>query len=149
MENIQSVSVPLTWFEELIVWTNMLTRWRCNRKNFSHQDGGFIGVTSLTTCNLYFSCPVESLMMYQGEPQSSRQRMRPWLEARVNSGEIPGLEWIDRNRRIFKVPWKSVNNRDWTELVLKFSRLVRSYCIVNNLVFTVNTKKGKIKEWYS
>lgn len=61
------------------------------------------------------SYPVDSVMMYQGEPQSSRQRMRPWLEARINSGEIQGLEWIDQSQLIFKVPWKHVGNREWKE----------------------------------
>ena len=54
-------------------------------------------------------------MAFQGEPQSTRQRMRPWLENRINSGEIPGLEWIDKTQLIFKVPWKHVGNREWRE----------------------------------
>ena len=54
-------------------------------------------------------------MAYQGEPQSTRQRMRPWLENRINSGEIAGLEWIDKTQLIFKVPWKHVNKREWKE----------------------------------
>lgn len=54
-------------------------------------------------------------MAFQGEPQSSRQRMRPWLENRINSGEIPGLEWIDKSQHIFKVRWKNVGNREWRE----------------------------------
>ena len=54
-------------------------------------------------------------MAYQGEPQSTRQRMRPWLENRINSGEIAGLAWIDKTQLIFKVPWKHVGNREWKE----------------------------------
>ena len=54
-------------------------------------------------------------MAYQGEPQSTRQRMRPWLENRINSGEIAGLEWTDKTQLIFKVPWKHVNKREWKE----------------------------------
>ena len=49
------------------------------------------------------------------QDSQSRQRMRPWLEARINSGEIPGLEWVDKNRQIFKVPWKRFCNREWKE----------------------------------
>ena len=41
--------------------------------------------------------------------------MRPWLENRINSGEIAGLEWIDKTQLIFKVPWKHVGNREWKE----------------------------------
>lgn len=45
----------------------------------------------------------------------TRQRMRPWLESQINRGEIRGLEWIQRDQKIFKVPWKHVGNREWSE----------------------------------
>jgi len=35
-----------------------------------------------------------------------RQRLRPWLINQINSGEIPGLVWIDKENMIFKIPWK-------------------------------------------
>ena len=35
-----------------------------------------------------------------------RQRLRPWLINQINSGEIPGLIWIDKENMIFKIPWK-------------------------------------------
>lgn len=35
-----------------------------------------------------------------------RQRLRPWLIAQINSGEIPGLVWLDKENMIFKIPWK-------------------------------------------
>ncbi|KAK3085246.1 hypothetical protein FSP39_000565 [Pinctada imbricata] len=46
---------------------------------------------------------------------SQRQRMRPWLEAKVNSGSIKGLQWIDKNQMIFRVPWKHGGKHDWNE----------------------------------
>lgn len=55
-----------------------------------------------------------SMMPYNTEPQS-RQRMRPWLESRINSREIAGLEWVDQSQLVFKVPWKHVGNREWKE----------------------------------
>ncbi|XP_048752702.1 interferon regulatory factor 1-like isoform X2 [Ostrea edulis] len=45
----------------------------------------------------------------------SRQRMRPWLEAKVQAGNIPGLSWIDQEKKIFKVPWKHGGKHDWSE----------------------------------
>lgn len=45
----------------------------------------------------------------------TRQRMRPWLEAKIESGKIPGLQWIDKNKKIFKVPWKHGGKHDWNE----------------------------------
>lgn len=48
-------------------------------------------------------------------PENNRQRMKPWLEAKINGGKVPGLEWLDREQRIFKVPWKRLGNREWNE----------------------------------
>ncbi|XP_060597200.1 interferon regulatory factor 4-like isoform X2 [Ruditapes philippinarum] len=45
----------------------------------------------------------------------TRQRMRPWLESQINSGGIRGLEWVDKDQKMFKVPWKHVGNREWSE----------------------------------
>lgn len=45
----------------------------------------------------------------------TRQRMRPWLESKVESGQIPGLAWIDREKKIFRVPWKHGGKHDWNE----------------------------------
>lgn len=44
-----------------------------------------------------------------------RQRMRPWLEYHINNGTTPGLAWLDKHEKIFKVPWKHVGNREWSE----------------------------------
>ncbi|XP_067650718.1 interferon regulatory factor 8-like isoform X2 [Haliotis asinina] len=48
------------------------------------------------------------------EPQN-RQRLRPWLEAKINSGNFPGLEWVDHHQYIFKIPWKHGGKQDWSE----------------------------------
>ncbi|XP_045193922.2 interferon regulatory factor 5-like isoform X2 [Mercenaria mercenaria] len=45
----------------------------------------------------------------------TRQRMRPWLESQINNGQIRGLEWVDEQQKMFKVPWKHVGNREWSE----------------------------------
>ena len=45
---------------------------------------------------------------YAGSPASNqpRQRLRPWLTDQINEGKTPGLEWVDKNQMIFKIPWK-------------------------------------------
>ena len=45
-----------------------------------------------------------------------RQRFIPWLEEQINRGGIDGLEWIDRDIGLFKVPWVRV---DTPEFVLE------------------------------
>ena len=70
-------------------------------------------------------------MAYQSDQQSSRQKMRPWLESRINSGEIPGLEWVDQTQMIFKVPWKNVANRGWREDDSQIFKV--EFCVVLNV----------------
>ena len=40
--------------------------------------------------------------------------LRPWLENKLENGSIPGLEWFDKNRMMFKVPWKHRSKKDWS-----------------------------------
>ena len=35
----------------------------------------------------------------------SRERLRPWLERVLDSGQCEGVEWVDRSRQVFQVPW--------------------------------------------
>nr|UCK81527.1 interferon regulatory factor-like protein [Arenicola marina] len=43
-----------------------------------------------------------------------RQRLRPWLEAMIDRGNIPGLQWMDQDRSRFRIPWKHGGKQDWT-----------------------------------
>ncbi|XP_076470212.1 interferon regulatory factor 9-like [Babylonia areolata] len=45
----------------------------------------------------------------------ARQRLKPWLEAQINSGRFPGLAWVDRNKGIFRITWKHGGRADWSE----------------------------------
>lgn len=42
-----------------------------------------------------------------------RQRFTPWLKEQINRGDIDGLEWIDRDKGLFKVPWVRVDKPEF------------------------------------
>jgi len=42
-----------------------------------------------------------------------RQRFTPWLEEQINRGGIDGLEWLDRDKGLFKVPWVRVDKPEF------------------------------------
>ncbi|KAL8571726.1 hypothetical protein ACOMHN_060812 [Nucella lapillus] len=44
-----------------------------------------------------------------------RQRLKPWLEAQINSRRFPGLSWVDKAKGIFRITWKHGGRADWSE----------------------------------
>ncbi|XP_074653231.1 uncharacterized protein LOC141907479 [Tubulanus polymorphus] len=40
-------------------------------------------------------------------------RMPDWLAVQVNSREIPGLKWVDRDRTILQLPWRHRSAANW------------------------------------
>uniref|UniRef100_H2ZWF7 Interferon regulatory factor n=1 Tax=Latimeria chalumnae TaxID=7897 RepID=H2ZWF7_LATCH len=44
---------------------------------------------------------------------TTRMRMRPWLELQINSNAIPGLKWINKEKKIFQIPWKHAARHGW------------------------------------
>ena len=44
-----------------------------------------------------------------------RQQLRPWLIEQINKGDIKGLEWIDQNLKVFKIPWKHRSRCGWQQ----------------------------------
>ena len=42
-----------------------------------------------------------------------RQRFTPWLEDQINQGNIDGLEWIEKEKGIFRVPWVRVDKPEF------------------------------------
>ncbi|XP_067280048.1 interferon regulatory factor 1b isoform X2 [Pseudorasbora parva] len=43
----------------------------------------------------------------------SRMRMRPWLEDRINSHTIAGLTWVNKDEKMFSIPWKHAARHGW------------------------------------
>lgn len=41
-------------------------------------------------------------------------RFRDWLKQKLDNKEIPGLEWIERQRGLFKIPWKHGSRHGWS-----------------------------------
>ena len=42
-----------------------------------------------------------------------RMRFREWLISKLDSGEITGVQWLDKRRGVFKIPWKHGSGRNW------------------------------------
>ncbi|XP_062373886.1 interferon regulatory factor 2-like [Sardina pilchardus] len=42
-----------------------------------------------------------------------RMRMRPWLEEQINSGSVKGLVWINKQKKIFQIPWMHAARHGW------------------------------------
>ncbi|XP_061473041.1 interferon regulatory factor 1 isoform X2 [Rhineura floridana] len=59
-------------------------------------------------------------------PQT-RMRMRPWLELQINSNEIPGLHWINKEEKLFQIPWKHAAKHGWE--LEKDASLFRNWAI--------------------
>ena len=60
-----------------------------------------------------------------------RQRLKPWLEAQINSGRFPGLAWVNREERTFRITWKHGGRADWSEtdaLIFKVGESCRDQC---------------------
>lgn len=49
-----------------------------------------------------------------GRVSKTKYRLRPWLQALIDSQEIPGLCWLDKERAKFKIPWKHGGKQDWS-----------------------------------
>uniref|UniRef100_A0A8C0XXL4 Interferon regulatory factor 2b n=1 Tax=Cyprinus carpio carpio TaxID=630221 RepID=A0A8C0XXL4_CYPCA len=54
-------------------------------------------------------------------------RMRPWLEEQINSCKIPGLLWVNKEKRIFQIPWMHAARHGWD--VEKDAPLFRNWAI--------------------
>lgn len=46
---------------------------------------------------------------------TKRLQLRDWLKLKIDSGRVPGLKWLDREKQIFRVPWKHASRANWKE----------------------------------
>ncbi|KAF1600542.1 Interferon regulatory factor 1, partial [Eudyptes chrysocome] len=74
----------------------------------------------------------------------SRMRMRPWLEMQINSNQIPGLIWINKDKMIFQIPWKHAAKHGWD--MEKDACLFRSWAIHTG-GYKVGEKDPDPKTW--
>ncbi|XP_030099166.1 interferon regulatory factor 2 isoform X4 [Mus musculus] len=65
--------------------------------------------------------------MRQGTMPVERMRMRPWLEEQINSNTIPGLKWLNKEKKIFQIPWMHAARHGWD--VEKDAPLFRNWAI--------------------
>lgn len=49
-----------------------------------------------------------------GRVSKTKRRLRPWLKTLIDSEEIPGLCWLDKEHAKFKIPWKHGGKQDWS-----------------------------------
>ncbi|NWW92133.1 IRF1 factor, partial [Rhynochetos jubatus] len=74
----------------------------------------------------------------------SRMRMRPWLEMQINSNQIPGLIWINKDKMMFQIPWKHAAKHGWD--MEKDACLFRSWAIHTG-EYKVGEKDPDPKTW--
>ncbi|NXI91559.1 IRF1 factor, partial [Psophia crepitans] len=74
----------------------------------------------------------------------SRMRMRPWLEMQINSNQIPGLIWLNKDKMMFQIPWKHAAKHGWD--MEKDACLFRSWAIHTGR-YKVGEKDPDPKTW--
>ena len=42
-------------------------------------------------------------------------RLRDWLETKISDPLYPGLEWLNKQQKIFRIPWKHGGRHGWKE----------------------------------
>ena len=57
---------------------------------------------------------VLNCVSFSGYIIMARQRLRPWLLHTLDNEKIPGVDWVDRDEQIFRIPWKHGSKQDWT-----------------------------------
>ncbi|CAJ1057959.1 interferon regulatory factor 2-like isoform X1 [Xyrichtys novacula] len=56
---------------------------------------------------------LQAVQTEQDKMPVERMRMRPWLEEQINSCQIPGLKWVNEEKRIFQIPWMHAARHGW------------------------------------
>jgi len=51
----------------------------------------------------------------QQQQQQRPMLMRRWLQKMADDGDIPGLEWLDNDKTLLRVPWCHGSRSGWNE----------------------------------
>ncbi|XP_019848988.1 PREDICTED: interferon regulatory factor 5-like isoform X1 [Amphimedon queenslandica] len=87
----------------------------------SHTRPSVINLGASCTNNIYDTTPTNhtptpskeySSLAHNGERP---ERMREWLVRMIDSGRFMGLEWMDQEAAIFRVPWVHAKKRDYNQ----------------------------------
>ncbi|XP_078603543.1 interferon regulatory factor 5-like [Branchiostoma floridae x Branchiostoma japonicum] len=46
-------------------------------------------------------------------PDNTPDLLRPWLYGMIDRGEVPGVEWLDADKKKFKIPWEHTGKREY------------------------------------
>ena len=46
-------------------------------------------------------------------PSKRPERMKDWLVRQIESNEHPGLEWVDKDQGILRIPWRHAKHREY------------------------------------
>ena len=49
-----------------------------------------------------------------GDKEDSNVLMREWLERKADKGDLPGLQWYDKARKLVRISWKHGSKSGWT-----------------------------------
>ena len=55
------------------------------------------------------------LNFHSSTPVPTTERMKDWLIRQINSGKFPGLEWLNEEKNVFKVPWIHAKKRGYNK----------------------------------
>lgn len=44
---------------------------------------------------------------------TNRQRMKPWLIEKLNSDKIDGFQWVNKDQKSFRIPWRHGSRHGW------------------------------------
>ena len=71
--------------------------------------------TTITTLTPLDSPSISPKPLVDPVDSDRPERMRDWLVRMINSGQFPGLRWLDKEKVIFRVPWIHAKKRDYNQ----------------------------------
>ncbi|KAI9531322.1 hypothetical protein NQZ68_000820 [Dissostichus eleginoides] len=57
--------------------------------------------------------PAPSIFSAHANMPVQRMRMRQWLENQIESSTVSGLNWVDKDTKMFSIPWKHAARHGW------------------------------------